>query len=48
LKKRGMVVSAEIILDQLLETRADLPINAIHMDSGFNADLYSVRARCIK
>lgn len=44
LKKRDMLVPAEIILDNILETRADLPINAIHMYSGFKADLYPVRA----
>lgn len=43
LKKRDMLVPAEIILDNILETRADLPINAIHMYSGFKADLYPVR-----
>jgi hypothetical protein len=44
LKKRDMLVPAEIILDNILETRADLPINAIHMYSGFKADLYPARA----
>lgn len=39
-----MLVPAEIILDNILETRADLPINAIHMYSGYKADLYPVRA----
>jgi len=44
LKKRDMLVPPDIILDNILETRADLPINAIHMYSGFKADLYPVRA----
>jgi hypothetical protein len=44
LKKRDMLVPADIILDNLLEIRADLPINAIHMYSGFKADLYPLRA----
>jgi hypothetical protein len=43
LKKRDMLVPAEIILDTILEDRADLPINAIHMHSGYKADLYPVR-----
>jgi hypothetical protein len=43
LEKRGMLVPAEIILDTILETRADLPINAIHMYSGYKADLYPLR-----
>ena len=43
LKKRDMLVPAEIILDNVLENRADLPINAIHMYTGYKADLYPVR-----
>ena len=43
LKKRDMLVPAEIILDNILENRVDLPINAIHMHSGYKADLYPVR-----
>src|ERR1044071_8996498 len=39
LKKRDMLIPAEIIL----EDRADIPINAIHMYSGLKADLYPVR-----
>jgi hypothetical protein len=37
---RDMLVPAEIILAHILETQADLPINAIHMHSGYKADLY--------
>ena len=44
LKKRDMLVPAEIILDSILEDRADMPINAIHMYSGYKADLYPLRA----
>ena len=44
LKARDMLVPAEIILDNLLEDRADQPINAIHLYSGLKADLYPVRA----
>jgi hypothetical protein len=39
-----MLVPAEIILDNLIENRTDIPINAIHMVSGFKADPYPVRA----
>lgn len=44
LEKRDMLVPAEIILDAILEERADIPINAIHMYSGLKADLYPVRS----
>jgi hypothetical protein len=43
LEKRDMLVPEEIILDNILENRVDLPINAIHMYSGYKADLYPVR-----
>ena len=43
LEKRDMLVPAEIILDAVVEDRADIPINAIHMYSGLKADLYPVR-----
>lgn len=43
LEKRDMLVPAEVILDTVLEDRADIPINAIHIYSGLKADLYPVR-----
>src|SRR5258706_3413562 len=43
LEKREVLIPAEIILDSILEDRADIPINAIHMHSGLKADLYPVR-----
>lgn len=43
LKKRDMLVPGEIILDIILEDRSDLPINAVHMHSGYKANLYPVR-----
>ena len=43
LEKRDMLIQAEIILDAILEVRADIPINAIHTRSGLKADLYPVR-----
>lgn len=44
LEKRDMLVPPDIILDTILEDRADIPINAIHMYSGLKADLYPVRS----
>ena len=38
-----MLVPAEIIMNAVVEDRADIPINAIHMYSGLKADLYPVR-----
>ncbi len=43
LEKRDMLIPAEIILDAILEDRADIPLKAIHMYSGLKADLYPVR-----
>ena len=43
LEKRNMLIPADIILDSILEDRADIPIKAIHMHSGLKADLYPVR-----
>jgi len=43
LKKRDMLVPADIILDTIAEDRADVPLNAIHMHSGLKADLYLMR-----
>ena len=43
LEKRDMLVPEAIILNNILEERADIPINAIHMHSGYKADLYPLR-----
>ncbi len=43
LAKRNMLVPADIILDAILANRADMPLNAIHIISGFKADLYLLR-----
>jgi hypothetical protein len=43
LGKRDMLIPPEIILDSILEQRADIPISPVHMLSGFKADLYPVR-----
>jgi len=45
LEKRDMLVPVDVILDTLTEERVDLPINAIHIYSGFKADLYPQRPR---
>lgn len=43
LEKRDMLVPADIILDTMMEDRADIPLSAIHMYSGLKADLYLMR-----
>jgi len=43
LEKRKMLLPADIIRDTMLENRADIPLNAIHMYSGLKADLYLMR-----
>jgi hypothetical protein len=43
LEKRDMLIPTEIILDNILEDRADIPINAIHVYNGLKADLDPVR-----
>ena len=45
LQNRDMLVPVEVILDALVEDRVDLPINAIHMHSGYKADLYPLRPK---
>jgi hypothetical protein len=42
LEKRDILLPADIILASILEGRADIPINAIHMHSGFKVDMYPV------
>ena len=43
LELRDMLVPANVILDAILDERADLPISAIHIYSGYKADLYFLR-----
>jgi hypothetical protein len=43
LAKRDMLVPVDIILNTILEDRADLPINAIHLHTGLKADLFLLR-----
>lgn len=44
LTTRDMLLPADIILDNLLDDRADIPLNAIHVHSGYKADIYLLRA----
>ncbi|MEA3350714.1 MAG: hypothetical protein U9Q82_08855 [Chloroflexota bacterium] len=43
LAARDMLVPADIILNHLLDDRADIPLNPIHMHSGYKADIYMLR-----
>lgn len=43
LEKIDIYLPPDIILDGLLETRADLPLNAIHGGSGFKAELFPLQ-----
>jgi hypothetical protein len=43
LEKRDMLVPADVILDLFLETRADLPVNAIHLHTGYKAEFFLLR-----
>lgn len=43
LEKRQMPVPPEILLDLLIQPEGDLPINAIHLDSGYKAELFLLR-----
>lgn len=43
LEKRDMLVPVEIILDLLVQPAGDLPINAIHLYTGYKAELFMLR-----
>jgi len=43
LEKRDMLVPADIIYNLWAETRADLPVNAIHLHTGYKAELFLLR-----
>jgi hypothetical protein len=43
LEKRGMLVPVEVLVDFMIENRADSPINAIHMHSGYKAKLFLLK-----
>ncbi len=44
LRKRGMLVPMDVMLDVMIIPGGDLPINAIHMYSGYKAELFLLRA----
>jgi hypothetical protein len=44
LEKIEIYLPPKIMLENLYETRADLPLNAIHGASGFKAEMFPVRA----
>lgn len=41
---RRMLVPPEILLDLLIQPEGVLPVNAIHLDSGYKAELFLLRA----
>ncbi|MEM7531917.1 MAG: hypothetical protein AAF639_07070 [Chloroflexota bacterium] len=43
LAKRNMLVPPEVIIDLLIQPEGDLPINAIHLDTGFKAEFFLLR-----
>lgn len=43
LEIRDMLVPVEIMVDLLMEDRADLPINAIHIGSGYKAEMFVLK-----
>ncbi len=43
LEQRAMLVPVDTMLDLLIEDRADLPINAIHMTSGYKAEMFLLK-----
>jgi hypothetical protein len=43
LEQRDMLVPVDIILDTFIENRADIPLNAIHVYSGYKAELFLLR-----
>lgn len=43
LAARDMLVPVDIILYHLLDDRADIPLEPIHMHSGYKADIYLLR-----
>lgn len=43
LEKRRMLVPPDILLDLLIQPEGDLAVNAIHLDSGYKAELFLLR-----
>ncbi|MEZ4869791.1 MAG: hypothetical protein R3C14_51170 [Caldilineaceae bacterium] len=44
LAKRGMLVPPEVMIDLLLQSEGDLPINALHLHSSYKAELFLLRS----
>lgn len=44
LEARRMLVPPDIIIDLMIQPEGDLPINAIHLDNGFKAEFFLLRA----
>ncbi len=43
LAQRRMLVPPDILVDLLLQPEGDLPVNAIHLDAGYKAELFLLR-----
>jgi hypothetical protein len=43
LEQRRMLVPPDILLDLLLQTQGDLPVNAIHLDTNYKAEFFLLR-----
>jgi hypothetical protein len=43
LNSRDMLVPSDIIVDLLLQSEGDLPLNAIHLNSGYKAEFFLLR-----
>lgn len=43
LEKRRMLVPPDILVDLLIQPEGDLPVNAIHLDTGYKAELFLLR-----
>jgi hypothetical protein len=41
---RRMLVPPDILLDLLIQPEGDLPVNAIHLDAGYKAELFLLRS----
>lgn len=43
LEQRRMLVPPDILIDLLIQPEGDLPVNAIHLDAGYKAELFLLR-----
>jgi hypothetical protein len=44
LERRRMLVPPDILVDLLIRPEGDLPVNAIHLDAGYKAELFLLRS----